>query len=700
MVDTNQLSVKELIDTCQECCTSFNPAQLSLDAHADAFLSARSVTAEADCAFIRQVLYGTARFHALLKSFVDSFYRKHSGSVLRGDAQLYKIFAYLAITRLTELGIEQYRRIVSVADPQKMMVLLEFIIDTDGLVERCRDEWLRIYDKEYVDELLATLVSFRPELEDLLQQLQDQVHLTAQASEAEAAKFTGTTKAASAARKQTVPEPFNLTQPKPKLQPLEEPLPAPVKCHPAPTPHQGPTKEERAIEAAKQRNRQQQLQRFSDPAHGPFHLLTAERPTNTQQLKQQQEEELAKQLTLYPGKPRPAPGPPAAQVRLNAAAILREDTVYKKKQLQEAQMIKRFEAELRDSSKHDSCQREAVAADLAARAAAVRQRRDDMAATQEAAIRARQQLVQQNLQAGQQLKVEAEREANRRQRDKIQAEKAKGVPRKGKEFDPAESGGHNLLEEMSLLELRQRLAYTKQRHLEEEEQQRAEIFEKKKEKEGMLARKAANITSIRRIAAAQATARRQLTKQQQAAAAQQVRSWHQKPQGNATNQLFAMPQTSSEEKRIKFEQQQQGAAASQVEETSFASLVAGQARELVQRQRSTKQDAVQYEATKAKANTVRMKSVKQDLKAKADFIKAYDESMQQLRGTDQQFRQQELMRKKCLVESQHDFEARLLQTHKEKAYVPGSTTEGPAAALLKQLSLGVLASEASLSVKQ
>ena len=59
------------------------------------------------------------------------------------------------------------------------------------------------------------------------------------------------------------------------------------RCHPAPTPHQGPTKEERAIEAAKQRNRQQQLQRFSNPAHGPFHLLTAERPTNTQQLKQQ-----------------------------------------------------------------------------------------------------------------------------------------------------------------------------------------------------------------------------------------------------------------------------------------------------------------------------------------------------------------------------------------------------------------------------
>lgn len=156
----------------------------------------------------------------------------------------------------------------------------------------------------------------------------------------------------------------------------------------------------------------------------------------------------------------------------------------------------------------------------------------------------------------------------------------------------------------------------------------------------------------------------------------------------------------AEEKRIKFEQQQQGAAASQVEETSFASLVAGQARELIQRQRSSKQEALQYEATKTKASAVRMKSVRQELKAKTDFIKAYDDSMQQLRGSDLQFRQQDLTRRKGLVESQHDFEARLAQSHKEKAHVPGSASEGPAAALLKQLSLGVLASEASLSLKQ
>ena len=157
--------------------------------------------------------------------------------------------------------------------------------------------------------------------------------------------------------------------------------------------------------------------------------------------------------------------------------------------------------------------------------------------------------------------------------------------------------------------------------------------------------------------------------------------------------IFLQARLAAEEKRIKFEQQQQGAAASQVEETGFASLVAGQARQLIQRQRSTKQEALQYEATKTKASNVRMKAVKQDLKAKADFIKAYDQSMQQLRGADQQSRQLDLVRRRGMVESQHDFEARLLQTHKEQAYVPGSSGEGPAALLLKQLSLGMLGAE-------
>lgn len=73
----NQLSAQGLMDTCLECCSSFNPGRLSLDAHADAFINDKKLTSEADCSFVKQVLYGTTRFHALLKSFVTAFYQKN-----------------------------------------------------------------------------------------------------------------------------------------------------------------------------------------------------------------------------------------------------------------------------------------------------------------------------------------------------------------------------------------------------------------------------------------------------------------------------------------------------------------------------------------------------------------------------------------------------------------------------------------------
>ena len=58
----------------------------------------------------------------------------------------------------------------------------------------------------------------------------------------------------------------------------------------------------------------------------------------------QAEQQLAAELTLQPNKVRPVPPAPSAEVRLNAAAILREDALYKKKQREEAEMIKRCPA--------------------------------------------------------------------------------------------------------------------------------------------------------------------------------------------------------------------------------------------------------------------------------------------------------------------------------------------------------------------
>lgn len=71
------LGVEELMQLCIQCCASFKPAQFSLDAHADTFLTEHKIQADSDRAFVRQVLYGTVRYEALLTCFLKAFYHKN-----------------------------------------------------------------------------------------------------------------------------------------------------------------------------------------------------------------------------------------------------------------------------------------------------------------------------------------------------------------------------------------------------------------------------------------------------------------------------------------------------------------------------------------------------------------------------------------------------------------------------------------------
>ncbi|KAK9810024.1 hypothetical protein WJX72_003564 [[Myrmecia] bisecta] len=713
--------------------------------------------------FIRQVFYGTVRFKQLIACFTKVFYQQNSGTVLRGDVHMYSLYTYLAVIRLQELTFPQFRRLIMVKDAQKMIVFLQYLFHEETLRGPCRDQWLGIYDKEYTDGLIATLLSFMPDAAALIEELQEKVYLTKKQAETEALQFSAGAGASGASQSRTtVPAPFPLSHPRPKPMPIEQPPPPPVKGQPPPPPREGPTREEKAIEAAKQRNREQAAAKYSDPRHQPFRLKTLERPSNLQDVRTEVEEQLAKELTLQPGKPKPVPPPPTAEVRLNAAAILREDALYKKKQLEEAQMIKRYEAELRDQSEFDEWHAETVAADKAAREAEIRRRRDEMAAAQEAAIRARQQLVQENLEAGRIAKEEAKaleeslqqerhalQEANRQQRQRViedrqkideaaeklaldkknkaeeirrqEAEAARKLAEEAaieeakrrdlimqlramekaprqcvREFDPTEAGPHYLLDEMSLVELRERVALMKRWQQEEEDRKREDNMRRKQDRQEMLMAKAANITRIRKMAQAQAHARRHHTKVAEVEAGEKLRTrqedqalvLYDKLESKKAAIAAEKARLVAEEKRIRFEQQQQAAGASAVEETKFRELLGGARRELIQRQQRAKQEAIVYEATNKKAYKVRMLAVKTELKAKADYISAYDQKIKELTADHQRSQAEDSLRKQSIVTTQHGSQEQQRALHESRKYVPDMHAETRTQRLLKALQAG------------
>jgi hypothetical protein len=110
------------------------------------------------------------------------------------------------------------RRLVGCQDAQKMIVFLRYLFNEANLRSYCRDEWIKLYDKEFVDGVIEGALGWMAGgLEALMVELERKVYLTA---ERKAEVFE-----VQLAGRKTVAAPFNLSEPRPKPLPMEEPPP-------------------------------------------------------------------------------------------------------------------------------------------------------------------------------------------------------------------------------------------------------------------------------------------------------------------------------------------------------------------------------------------------------------------------------------------------------------------------------------------
>mmetsp|Transcript_12226 Transcript_12226/g.15864 ORF Transcript_12226/g.15864 Transcript_12226/m.15864 type:complete len:644 (-) Transcript_12226:584-2515(-) len=560
-------NLRNLVERAVEFVKNFNPVKQTIDAYVFDKLGDTNVEgASPDNIFLFQVLYGCVRHKEALKVFLLHFFHDKAAAVLRSDYSLYLVLAYLSLFRIHELGFEVLRGMMESLEPNKMEALISYLIEPGRLSGELQQEWNKLYDIDYVSNTMIAGVEEHKDLfQDLATKLQHKAFGIARAKEEAEAQRGMTEKSC---KPLTVPVAPNITRPRPRKVPEPMRIDQQVKVGPDPVYIEN-TKSLDQVHKDKEerleRIREQTMKQYDASQHFKLH----ETRSNIHKVRKEVEEERQKELQFDMKHANPIPRYPekGAAVKMNVAQVLREDALFKKKQQNEAALIKAYEAELRDSTEFYRWQTDMRERDLKIKAEQVeakrmfakqsaidaklameQQRQDNYELAtairsegqamkeqreleEEVGLMVREQLVREMAEvrdtAPQAAKdrVLKERQENKRRmaeeaearaawkaeqdareqaerEDLIRQLKAMRVHQKNvKVFDPTESVGMGLLEEMSLVELRERLEINKVRQMEIEQEKRSEIAREKLEKQKDLQDRLGNIKRLRDSAA-------------------------------------------------------------------------------------------------------------------------------------------------------------------------------------------------------
>eukprot|EP00928_Gymnodinium_smaydae_P053357 TRINITY_DN37367_c0_g1_i1.p2 TRINITY_DN37367_c0_g1~~TRINITY_DN37367_c0_g1_i1.p2 ORF type:complete len:761 (-),score=288.59 TRINITY_DN37367_c0_g1_i1:52-2334(-) len=380
------LSRKELLSKCIQIVNTFDPKRTTVDAYVqDTDILKDKRIGEVETKFVHQVFYGCIRYQKFLKLFVTSFLYRCPTTAIRSDQTLYTILGYLLFFRLGELGVDEFREFLRCGHgtDSALLALMQYALDVEELEKWVKMEWCKLYDLTFVEEeVIGKLQGFREELWPIVEEVE--------------LKATGTVASAEGAlevskRKTTKFEPFNLTKVRPRLIPEPEVINRQVKAQPVPSAIYKQSLAE--IEEEKRQRQEEEKERIKAKySVEEVPQLVTQRRKDKNELEELTKKVEAERYAECTFKPAPAkkyvPPTEEAVVRQNAAAVLREDALIRKKQQQEYDVLKRYEAELHDASGFYEWQQEQRLKDDMEEEARVRQRLVEMQISRVEAIEA------------------------------------------------------------------------------------------------------------------------------------------------------------------------------------------------------------------------------------------------------------------------------------------------------------------------
>lgn len=358
------------------------------------------------------------------------------------------------------------------------------------------------------------------------------------------------------------------------------------------------------------------------------------------------------------------------KVRLNAAAILREDALYKKQQAKDVALIQSYEQELRDPSEYYAWQKEMKDRDEVVKLNQVAMRREQAKQSSEEAREAmakqkddnktvgdilrkqaeaialqkeiereirvlenqelvtavaqvrdtkpqesREKVLKEKINQGNELRVMLEEKRIAKElEDKLEEERRadqirqlRAVNTVKKEhivvFDPTETAGVGVMDEMSFMEMKERLEIEKTKAATIEMNKRQEILEDKEKKAAELDKKAQNLMRARQVKATankSAIERRKRQEKKLAADKEEARKaaaslLDRELTNKRDEKAHEVAVLQAEADRVQRQQQYLGVAMGRVDEERAEQILMGQERQARTRQFRIKDEAVKME---------------------------------------------------------------------------------------------------------
>lgn len=316
-----------LIKACVEGLTGFDVHTQAADLRLEELLANNQLD-DAEETFVVEVFSGCVRYHALLEVTVGKFYLDEGKKMLRKDCILYKIFSYISMLRLNDLGFENFKSFVQSQDTNKMYRFLKYLFDPPKLQSWLKVEWCHIYDQKFIeDTVLPNLLDNMTESHTLISQLSDKLQ-----NKSPAKKPTAYTK----------PVPFELTKVKPRGVPMPEEVPKLPVTNPVPKTTYVSPREETKLMQIKEDNRKKSQKLLDNVQNISKNHTKTEKSSKTQQRLNTILQDEEAQLKFDCHKARPVPKSVTknnSEIKLNAASILREDALYAKREEQEVKKI-------------------------------------------------------------------------------------------------------------------------------------------------------------------------------------------------------------------------------------------------------------------------------------------------------------------------------------------------------------------------